>query len=337
MKYIRKYWQFWLGLVISVVLVVLLVLNVNVGEVWDALRQANVWYLAPAALIVGGAQAARAYRWRLLLYPRRGLRIARLFNIMSIGYLLNNLLPARAGDFARPVLLSYAEGTNVAGGLSAILVERLLDTLTIILLLFTLLPFAPVPAEVRAGGAGLAVAFIALTIVLVLLSFQRELGRRLLSWLAGRIPLLNRPSIFTSYDAVIDSLAVLRSPWPGLGLLGWTAVIWVLAILQDYLVMVAFEPRLSLVAAAVVLCVTGLGMLVPAPSGIGTFHWAAILALGIFEVGYSRALTIAVVMHLYSFGLTSAIGVACMWAESLSYGEITRRLRQTRDVSKTEE
>jgi len=336
LKHVRRYWQFWLGLGISLVLVLLLVLNVDMAEVWEAVRQANGWYLAPAILVVLVSQVARAYRWRLLLYPRRGLRMGRLFNIMSIGYLLNNLLPGRAGDLARPILLGYAEGTNVAGGLSAILVERLLDTMTIVVLLFGLLPLAPLPTDLRYGGIGVALALLALTAVLVLLSFQRERGRWLLSGLARRSRWFNHPVVSNSYDAVVDSLAVLRAPWPGLGLLAWTAIIWALAILQDYLVIMAFEPRLSLVAAAVALCVTGLGMLVPAPSGIGTFHWAAILALSLFGVSYSRALTIAVVMHLYSFGLTSVIGLVCMWAESLSYAEITRRIRPGSNMTRTE-
>jgi len=338
MTHIRKRWQFWLGMGISLALAVLLLLNVDLDEALAALGQMNAWYLAPAALIIIASQAARAYRWRLLYYPRQGLRLTRVFRIMNIGYLLNALLPGRAGDLARPVLLNYAEGTSVAGGLSTVLVERLLDTFTMIVLLFALLPFVPVPPAVQAGGTVLAAILIALTSFLVLLSFQRELGRRLLHWLARRIPLLDRPSVYGAYDAVIDSLAVLRSPWPGVGLLIWTTVVWTLAMLLDYVLIAAFDPTLPPVVAAVVLCVTGLSMTVPAsPSAIGTFHWAAILALSVFGLEYNLSFTIAIVIHTVSFGFISLIGLACMWAESLSYGDITRRIRETtRDASQRE-
>ncbi len=338
MRHIRKRWQFWLGMGISLLLVALLVLNVNLDEALAAVRQMNVLYLVPAAVCVLASQAARSYRWRLLLYPRQGLRITRLFNIMNIGYLLNTLLPGRAGDLARPVLLSYAEGTSVAGGLSTILVERLLDILTVILLLVMLLPFAPVPPEVQAGGALAALIFVTLAALLVFLSFQRELGRRLLGSLGRRFPPLDRPAIYGAYDAILDSLAVLRSPWPGLGLLAWTAVIWVLAITQDYVVILAFDATLPLTAAVLVLCVTGLSMTIPAsPSSIGTFHWAVILALGVFGVEYDRAFTIGVLLHLFSFGLVSIIGLFCMWAESLSYSDIVRRVRSRDDEPSMEE
>lgn len=337
MKHLRKRWQFWLGMGISLVLVVLLVLNVDVDQALAALRQMNVLYLAPAALIVLAAQVARTYRWRLLFYPRRGLPFGRVFNVLNIGYLLNNL-PARVGDLARPILLGYTEGTSVAGGLSTILIERLLDTLTIVLLLFALLPFVPVPPEVQVGGTLIAVVLIALAAILVLLSFQRELGLRLLHWLAGSFPSLDRPAVYGAYDAVIDSLAVLRSPWPGLGVLAWTAVIWTLALLLDYVLIIAFDPALPLTAAVLVLCITGLSMTIPAsPSSIGTFHWAVILALSVFGVEYDLAFTIAVVIHLCAFGMISIIGLACMWAESLSYGDITRRIKETTNVSKLEE
>jgi hypothetical protein len=338
-KHIRKRWQFWLGMGISLVLAAWLVLNVDMDEVLAALRQMNVLYLVPATLIVVVTQVARAYRWRLMFYPRQGLRITKFFNIMNIGYLLNNL-PARAGDLTRPVLLHYAEGTSVAGGLSTILVERLLDTLTIVLLLFGMLPFVPVPPEVQGSGVLIAAALITLAVILVLLSFQRELGRRLLLWLAGRITLLDRPSVYSSYDAVIDSLVVLRSPWPGLGILALTAIIWALATFLDYFLILAFDPTLPLAAAILVLCFTGLSMTVPAsPSNIGTFHWAVMLALmSVFGMEKDRAFAIAVVLHAFSFGVVSIIGLVCMWAESLSYGDITRRISEdTTDVSRLEE
>ncbi|MBU0494799.1 MAG: flippase-like domain-containing protein [Chloroflexi bacterium] len=330
MRHIRDRWQFWLGISISLILAALALVSVDLNEVLAALRQMNVWYLVPAALFVVISQVARAYRWQLLFYPRQGLRLTKLFNIMNIGYLLNSVLPARAGDLARPVLLNQVQGTSVAGGFSTILVERLLDTFTVVLLLFALLPFVPVSPEVQSGGIMIAIALIALTVFLVVLSFQRALGHRLLHWLAGRISLLDRPAIYQAYDAVIDSLAVLRSPWPGVGVLGWTAAIWVLAILQDYAVLLAFDSTLPPTAAVLVLCFTGLSMIIPAsPGAIGTFHWAAIVALGVFGIAYSPALTIAVTLHAFSFGLVCIIGLACMWAESLSYSDIKRRITQT--------
>lgn len=334
---LRKRWQFWLGMAVSLVLVVVLVLGVDLGEVWDALGQMNVLYLVPVVFVVLIVQVLRAYRWRLLYYPRRGLPIVRLFNLMNIGYLLNNL-PARAGDLARPVLLSYAEGTSVAGGLSTILIERILDTLTITFLLFALLPFVPVPPEMQIGGSSIAVILVAMTAILILLSFQRELGRRTLRWLAQRVPLLDRPAVHGSYDSVIDSLVVLRSPWPGLGILALTAGVWVLAISLDYLLIAAFDPSLPPTAALLVLCFTGLSMTLPAsPGNIGTFHGAVILALGTFGVDFNTAFSIALVIHVGAFAPVSVLGLICMWAEGLSYGDIARRIKEdATDVSQEE-
>ena len=101
--------RFWIGILISIIALVFAFRQVDFAGVWAALTQANFWFLLASLVPLLLFLVLRAFRWRLLFYPQRGLRIRNLFAVINIGYLLSNIFPARLGDVARElyvVLLS---------------------------------------------------------------------------------------------------------------------------------------------------------------------------------------------------------------------------------------
>ncbi len=129
---------------------------------------------------------------------------------LCTGYLVSNVFPARAGELARLVLLVSEQPVSVARTLSTIIVERLLDLLTLVVLLAVLLPFVQLPAEMARAAQVITVAALAGSVVMILFSLWKE---RLLGWahlVLRTIRFLDRPQIYDAIGHLIDGFAALR-------------------------------------------------------------------------------------------------------------------------------
>ena len=170
--------RFWIGIAISILALILAFRQVDLEGVWLALAGVNYWLLAASLLPLLLFLLLRAFRWRLLFYPQTGLRIANLAAVISIGYLLSNIFPARLGDVARAYLIGDTEEVSRTAAFSTIVAERVLDALSavggffLVLLLLSTGQGSSVPLPpwmLRSGllvGAAALVA-VALFVVLV--------------------------------------------------------------------------------------------------------------------------------------------------------------------------
>src|SRR5512139_292058 len=97
-----KQWQRWLllalGIAISAALVYYSVIKLNLSEVWHALGGADYWWLIPGVAVYFVAVWARTWRWHYLLRPIQKVSLSRLFPVVVIGYMGNNVYPYRAGE-----------------------------------------------------------------------------------------------------------------------------------------------------------------------------------------------------------------------------------------------
>ena len=125
-------WRFWLGLAGSLLFLFILLFKLDLREIGDALKDANYWYVAPAIGLYFIAVYFRALRWRYLLSPLGSVEVQRLYPVVIIGYMANNLLPARLGEFVRSYYLARREGFSASTGLATIAVERVYDGLTLL-------------------------------------------------------------------------------------------------------------------------------------------------------------------------------------------------------------
>src|SRR4030042_4011159 len=128
-------WRYGLGIAVSVACLYLSVRGIDWLALRDGLRQIRWIWLLPAWLFLVGGMVARAFRWRLLLQPLERLSTRRLFHVLNVGYMLNNILPVRLGDLARAYLCSELECLAVSRTLSTVVLERLADLLTVVVIL----------------------------------------------------------------------------------------------------------------------------------------------------------------------------------------------------------
>jgi uncharacterized protein (TIRG00374 family) len=312
------------GILISLVFLYLAMRNIRWSELWQSFREADYLYLIPALLILVLINWVRAYRWRLLMYPDTHLPLGKVFWLVNIGYLFNNILPAKAGE----VIRGYLVGRELSGGLgqalSTLLIERLLDVLTLVVLLVVLIPFVELPVWAMQGGLLFGGAAIAGTLVLLVLSRYGDKGVEWALRLMRRIPLVGHPKIESGLRNLIGGFGVL---WKGHllpGIVVGSGLIWLGYALFNYTLMAVFNlTHLPFSAAALVLCATGFSMVVPSsPGAMGVFEWAAVLALAVYSIGESPAFGYALGLHTFTNVALIIFGLVGMMREGLSYAHV---------------
>jgi uncharacterized protein (TIRG00374 family) len=289
------------GLILSVFFTYLAVRDVDWDIFWDGLRTSDYWWLGPALVVLAVSVWVRAVRWRLLFQSESRPPVAATTRALIVGQFFNSILPARAGEAARIVVLNQETGTSRAETLGTAVAERIADLLVLLLLLFVTLPFYPEVTWLRAAGV------LALVLV-VLLAFTsialRRFGDRPLTFLLrplARLPVVPRAQTEGIASKLVAGLHMLERPERAGPVAVLTTVSWLLIALSYWFILFAFEPDLGFDAAILVLVTTTLSLVIPSlPASVGVFEAAALVALRPYGVDDSRALSYAVVLHAFT-------------------------------------
>ncbi|MDQ6602195.1 MAG: flippase-like domain-containing protein, partial [Chloroflexota bacterium] len=116
--------KFWIGIAISVVFLYLALRGQDFGALWRAMREASYVWLIPAIGCYFVGVVIRTYRWHILLRSTANIPMRRLWPVIVIGYMANNILPLRAGELVRTYVLSEREKVSRSATLATIVVER---------------------------------------------------------------------------------------------------------------------------------------------------------------------------------------------------------------------
>jgi uncharacterized protein (TIRG00374 family) len=277
---------------ISAVCLWLAMHDVRPAEVVAALAQAD--YLGFAALIVLTLFGfwLRALRWRWLLTTPRPVGLDALFSATMIGFMANNLLPLRLGEFVRAWALGRRAGLSKSNVFATVVVERVVDMITLIAIFGIAMWVHPIGAGTEAGdmvrqGAGvLVVAAIGLTVFVVVLERQPRLASSLMRLITSWLPDKLGRRIAGALDDFIEGLALFRD----LPRLAWvfllSFVMFGVFALCLTVSMWAFDIRAPWYAGLIMLVITAIGIMVPAAPGyIGTMNIACKVGLKLFDVG----------------------------------------------------
>lgn len=346
--------RLWIGILISVIALALAFRQVDFAAVVAALAGVNYWLLAASLIPLTLFLVLRAFRWRLLFYPKQGLHIRNLFAVINIGYLLSNIFPARLGDVARAYLIGDTEDVSRASAFSTIVAERVLDALCAVGGFFIVLPFAPLPDWMIRGGLVVGVAAVVAVALFVVLVRRRDWTLRFLDRLLralhwpdcdvmssfwarlaakthlgfiARLPWADRSQLSRMAGSFIDGFSGITTLKLGPPLLLWSVVIWTTISVYYWVVLLAFEPGQPFVAGLAVASVTALGMTIPASPGyIGVFEFLTREIMVLFGMLPALALGYALVAHAIVYVLYTVLGLLGMIQQNLSYTEIQQRI-----------
>jgi hypothetical protein len=276
--------------------------DIKLSLAWRALRTSNYWWLIVALIAFGLGNVARGLRWRSLFARGRRPPVGVVTNAMMVGYLYNNIMPARAGEAARVVVLTQRSSAAPVEIVGTVVLERLYDVLGILVIFFAAEPWLPHVSWFGAAAIAAIVLAVAIAAAAMVLAVYGDRPVRLLLSPLRRFSLFSGERLERSIDELTHGLSGLRHPGLALEAFVWTIAAWLLTALSSYFVTVAFHLHLPLACGVLVAVAVGLGMILPSPpAAVGVFEGAALIALGAYGIPHSSALPYAVVLHLVNF------------------------------------
>jgi glycosyltransferase 2 family protein len=322
---VRKTVQLIIGLVISSVAFGLAFWGVNLAEIVQALWEANYFYVLPAVALSLLGLFMRAQSWRVILGGQLPYR--RVFDVMAEGYLLNNVLPFRLGEFGRAYLISRGRDLTASEALSSVVVERVIDLLMVVVLLTAFLPLVAGLPWARNFAFISTVFGLTALVTLVLMARNRQKVLSLAHALFSRLRFRWLPAAWVEARLAnfLDGLSVLRDGRRAFWAAFWSGGAWVAAGLGAWVFLLGFVPGATITMGFFVLTILGLGVAVPsAPGSMGVFEYVVLLALSVFNVEQTRALSFALVFHASQLGLTSILGGLALVREGETLGHVVR-------------
>jgi glycosyltransferase 2 family protein len=293
-----RYLSAALATAFTVVFGYLAVRNVDVDELGRSLSESNYWFLLPAFALLALAFFLRIVRWRCLFSPRTRPGLLPATQALIVGQFVNSVLPFRAGDAARIVVLRPLGGPGRVETAGTVVVERVFDVLGLLLLLFVLLPVVPEVTWLRAAGVLVIVLVLALALAVAAL---RVYGERAIGFFLrplARLPFLSEARVDAATRNLTVGVIALRSGRIALIAFSWTLVSWLVLGASFWCLMLGFDFGLSPVAGLLVVIATGLSHLLPSgPAALGVFEAAAVVALGAYGIPQTQALSYALVVH----------------------------------------
>lgn len=329
----RTRWQTVIGAVLTLLLLAWTLRDVQPQALLQQLRGANIGLLLLAALVATAIFPLRALRWVVLLEPiAPTLRFMDAWRAVAIGMMINNVLPARAGEFARAYALSReTAAVPFASALASIALDRMFDALIVFALMFgaMLAPGFPAGAMIAGQPATALIGTWGVAVLLVvfggamLVALRPEIFRAIATRLVRAARPRWEPRVAGFVQQATEGLAVLRSPSRFARVICWTVLHWLTNALAFWLAFRAVGITAPFSAALFLQGLVSIGVAIPSSPGFfGPFEAFAKVGLQIYAVPVTLAVTWAVGFHLLSFVPITALGAFYFSRLGLSLSEM---------------
>jgi len=328
---------------LAAALVALFLRGLDWVKLGEAFRQAKLGYLGGLVVATVLCYVVRSWRWHYLLRPIERVPFPRLLSATYIGFMSGLLVP-RAGEVLRPYLVSRRyPAVSISAGFATIILERLVDLITVLILFALYLYVLPTPSAqtpgpllswhgftislseaVKVFGALAALGVIAVLVVLFLFHVYAE---RALTWadrLFSRLPArLARPLIHL-LRSFGEGLAVLKAPPRLLAVIfAQSFLVWLLIAIGFHLNNLAFGIVLPLHASFLLIVFLTVGVAIPTPGAVGGFHYLYKVAMsGMFGVDANAAVAAALSAHALTNLPVLVLGLVFLAREGLTMGQV---------------
>jgi uncharacterized protein (TIRG00374 family) len=321
---------------ITILFLWLFLKNANMRDVGTILRSTSYWWVAAGFATNILALVFRTIRWRNIIDPDHPPSFYDTFFANAVGYMLSTVLPVRAGDVARPALLSRRTSHRFAGILGTVLTERVLDLTTILLLFvyYALYRWKDLSHDahvgrwleiVRLGAIGSATILVVLWFFILGLYFYRPFIRRMHEGLGRIVPRRFRDAWMHFFDTFAATTEIAHHPVALIKIILCTLGVWACLTSQFWVGTEAVHHSLPYDASFLVTGITTVGMAIPTPGGIGGFHKTCQFVLTRFyDFDVDSSVAIAVLFHIIGTFPIIAVGLILFIKEGLRWKDVTR-------------
>jgi len=315
-----------IALAITLIFLFLAIYKIDFSDFISAFEGLNPIWALPALFFYFLSFLFRAVRWRYMLADGKHIHLSSLFGYIVIGFMANNLLPARLGEFVRAYVTGRREQQSRSAVFASVVLERLFDGITIVIILLLLLYI-----EGSLGRPWLhylslvsSVVFAGGIVFLVMLTFMRETAVKfsaaIFSLLPARLETLGNHIL----GRFLSGLSLLRNLKDLLAVTVFSFAVWGCETLVYLTYLKAFDINVPLDAALLTLVVVNLSMMIPSsPGGIGIFQFACVKALAIFGVSQGTALAFSGALHATQLLPIIILGLILLPRMGFSFSEIS--------------
>jgi uncharacterized protein (TIRG00374 family) len=309
-------WRFWIGSAISALFLYLAFHNVDLRLLYHSIQSTSIPLIVMVALLTVILYVVRALRWFHLLEPIKKIGLGSLFSSTVIGFAANCVLPARLGEFIRANYIGRMERISKSSSLGTIVVERLFDIFTILLIFAFVMLFMDFPREwisvgraLRTGGLLLSTLFVVSTVFLFVLKEKTDTFLTITEKVLFFLPRKLRHKLIQVLDGFSKGLVLVKGLPRLIAVISYSFLLWGLYVVQIYMLGLSMGVSLPFMAPFFILVLLCFSVTIPsAPGYIGTFHVAC--QYGLIFYGFSRAnaLSMAIVLHASGFIPTILLG-----------------------------
>ncbi|HVM31959.1 MAG TPA: lysylphosphatidylglycerol synthase transmembrane domain-containing protein [bacterium] len=326
----------WLGLFFIAFTFYFLFRNLNFSLLFDNLAHFHLFWILPALAVYLIGYVIRGYRWVILLSPIKRCHFSGLFPTLIIGFMMNNILPARLGEFYRAHLNGKKQGISRSASLATIILERLFDGLTMIVALWAALSFANLPVQVRSMPSGIQHAIqwspwvfgAAFLCCFALLIFKKN-AVAILNYFISHAPQKHQELLTKISHAFIDGLQILQNVKESLGVMALSILAWGCEFTSYYFIAIGFSlapTPLNLWSSALLMAVANLGILIPnAPGGIGLFEFIGVALLLPYGIPKETAVGYMFLLHFLLLIPITLMGLYFFAKEGLHFKDIGKK------------
>lgn len=310
------------GLVISLVALYSAFQGFNLADVWSALGAVRWLFFLLMIVPYVLTFLTKVWRWRTLFHPDEARTpFSLLFSTLMISYIP---LPFRLGEVARGVVASARSGIPAPRVFSTILVEKVLDVLTLLLLLGISLPFVPLPSDFdQKPLIVLGIGVLVVAIVLLILVVKPDIARKLISVFASRLPDRIGNRVAEGAEHALQGLAPLANPKISVQVGLWSLATWTINMLTVYLMLLAFNVEVTPVVAIVLVVVTNLSMAIPsAPGYVGIFEYSVVLVLTTLGQPQAASQAFAIIYHFVGLVPVALLGVIGALQQGINFASL---------------
>lgn len=332
-----KRWQFWVGIAVSAFFLYLALRGLRLAEVWEDMQTARLIWLLPGVAVYFVGVWVRAWRWHYLLRPLKKIPTRTMFPIVTIGYMGNNIYPARAGEVLRAAILKDREGVAISASLATVVVERIFDAVVMLGFVFfnlgelsRLTHDSGFVGNIQELALWSAIIFIgALIIFLLAAMFPRITERLAMTIISQVIPARFRDKVGGLALRFLTGLESLRSPQEALMVFFTTVIIWLLETGKYWFIMHGFGFEVSFFALMLMNGIVNIATTLPsAPGYVGTFDAPGIAVLVAYGVPQATAAAYTLVLHAALWLPITALGAFYYFKQPLRWGKDLQKLRE---------
>ncbi len=267
----------------------------------------------------------RAWRWQLIL-SHRPLSLKYSYFGLVLGYLFNNLLPARAGEFLRAFYLKKKNIAPAGEAFGSVVIERFLDGIVIVsLIIMSMLQFTATPLIRKASFSAIVFYFVVL-VAIVFMQFQRRLFERFTDRMIDLLPETPANLVRRARDSFINGLSMISRPAVFFKAVLLSFAGWALSLLTLWLCLQMFNLKVGATEAVLLISVLSVGAMIPASPGmIGVYEFCCVLVLnGMLKHSPEQAATFGLISHSIGYFYVLTAGLIILTIENLKFAELEK-------------